>query len=432
MDNEAFKDVIRPSIDSLLNNSPNNSEFILVSINPSDNEDYSLFDKFKIVEAYSPNKSNIIHSGPFTWAFNIGIKEARFPFVCTAGIDMLYPPNFKDIVKTLSKKPVAILDKQDGINGKPMRSYAHVGFLRENALAIGGFDERMLGGWATDLDFWSRLIKKSIGIIKDTVPKDTITKIVLTHIKHSITHKRGREIQSRLNTILCKTNPIRIGIDECLGDIENPPRMLSNFIDYDYLFNNPYKQQLLSYNKPFVLQHSKEWEVPYLIKYTAPYKHKCLDVGCGFSPLARWLSDFRDCDVTAIDNQSNSYPDKELWGKVKYENADIRNLPFKDNSFDRVYCVDVLKHLSKPDVKIAISELARVCRAFIGISLDFRFSEKDGLGFNYKNIQDYILGPISNDFTPIFPLDFSANQKHLTVEGYSYAAFVLVSGHKIS
>ncbi len=431
MANEVFENVIKSSINSLLNTNYRNTEFILVSVNPSATEDYSFFNEFKIIEAFSQIEDNMIHSGGFAWALNIGIKAAKYPFIFTTGIDMLYPTDcLERIVKTLSKKRVAIIEKEwiDGNNKVITDSYFHIGFHKKDAISIGGYDERMLGGSNTDIDFWSRIVKLS-------GRKHDRAKVLLKHLEHPVPYKENRFDESKFNKYLAKTNPIKVGIDSPVGNLFAPPFMAGNLVDLEYLILNPFKHQMKRYSKPFDLQYSKEWEVPYLIKYTAPYKLKCLDAGCGLSPFPRWLSDYRKCEVTAIDNESDSYhtiPDKRLWGKVQYKHADIRDIPFKDQTFQRVYCVSVLEHLPKEEVKIAITELGRVCSGLIGISIDFRFLE-EGVGFNENDVRTLILEPISDTFEPIYPLDFTASQEHfemlkdsqLAIENYSFAAFIL-------
>ena len=48
---------------------------------------------------------------------------------------------------------------------------------------------------------------------------------------------------------------------------------------------------------------------------------------------------------------------------IKYLVADGRLLPFRDNLFDAVYSYSVLQHLSKDDVRKAISQIHRVLKA---------------------------------------------------------------------
>lgn len=63
-------------------------------------------------------------------------------------------------------------------------------------------------------------------------------------------------------------------------------------------------------------------------------KGNVLDAGCGYGRLSEWFSDYIGVDFS---------PDFISWAKEKYPNkdfivADLRKLPFEDNSFDWVVC----------------------------------------------------------------------------------------------
>ena len=47
--------------------------------------------------------------------------------------------------------------------------------------------------------------------------------------------------------------------------------------------------------------------------------------------------------------------------------ADVHQLPFPDNSFDLVYCLEVLEHL--PDSALGLAELVRVSRQYVLVSV---------------------------------------------------------------
>ena len=55
--------------------------------------------------------------------------------------------------------------------------------------------------------------------------------------------------------------------------------------------------------------------------------------------------------------------------------GDALKLPFLDESYDSVYCKDLLVHLPPGDWKTALSEMARVCRTRV-IILDHAFEDK--------------------------------------------------------
>jgi ubiquinone/menaquinone biosynthesis C-methylase UbiE len=91
---------------------------------------------------------------------------------------------------------------------------------------------------------------------------------------------------------------------------------------------------------------------------------KILEVGCGrgyYEGLLSYL--YPTLSVAAIDRSDHylSIAVKSLASKrVTFKNADALNLPWKANSFDRVFATEVLEHL--PDDERGLSEMYRVLK----------------------------------------------------------------------
>lgn len=83
---------------------------------------------------------------------------------------------------------------------------------------------------------------------------------------------------------------------------------------------------------------------------------KILDAGCGRGDLGSFLQHFglkvRGCDIA----------EAKEYCPFPFDQADLTALPYEDDSFDAVACVDVIEHLSPEDVNRAISEMLRVAR----------------------------------------------------------------------
>jgi len=50
---------------------------------------------------------------------------------------------------------------------------------------------------------------------------------------------------------------------------------------------------------------------------------------------------------------------------VKFQEADLLNLPFSDNSFDLTLCINVIHIIHKQDLEKALSELARITNKYL-------------------------------------------------------------------
>ena len=89
-----------------------------------------------------------------------------------------------------------------------------------------------------------------------------------------------------------------------------------------------------------------------------------LDVGSGSVGIARWLGP--EWRVTAIDRTFDDYGTATgpatLPGTVEHVQADARELPFGDRSFDVVLSLDMLEHIDPADRTVVLHQLARVTR----------------------------------------------------------------------
>ncbi|MGK2956670.1 MAG: class I SAM-dependent methyltransferase [Solirubrobacterales bacterium] len=93
-----------------------------------------------------------------------------------------------------------------------------------------------------------------------------------------------------------------------------------------------------------------------------------LDAGCGegetLERLARYLPEL----VSGVDlNPASVSFTKDRFPSGDFQVADILSLPFADDSFDLVFCLEVLEHIPEPGT--ALTELARVGRRDIVLSV---------------------------------------------------------------
>jgi len=84
---------------------------------------------------------------------------------------------------------------------------------------------------------------------------------------------------------------------------------------------------------------------------------KILDIGCGtgeFSPF--FLKEY----YVGIDIDDKNITYAKAHYNQEFKVADARDLPFGDNSFDKILIVGVLHHLSMEDVQKVLQEIQRI------------------------------------------------------------------------
>jgi 2-polyprenyl-6-hydroxyphenyl methylase/3-demethylubiquinone-9 3-methyltransferase len=96
-----------------------------------------------------------------------------------------------------------------------------------------------------------------------------------------------------------------------------------------------------------------------------PRGQRALDVGCGGGLLAEDFAQL-GCHVTGIDPSAPSIETarahaQQMGLSIEYHVGAGESLPFDDESFDIVYCCDVLEHVN--DLDKVVAESARVLKA---------------------------------------------------------------------
>lgn len=106
-----------------------------------------------------------------------------------------------------------------------------------------------------------------------------------------------------------------------------------------------------------------------LVKKLEP--KKVLEVGVGNKTVANYLKQ-SGIDITTCDYDESLGPDYV---------GDVRELPFEENSYDAIIACEVLEHIPWRDVEMALSELYRVTKKYVVISIP---SSEISLEFVFK------------------------------------------------
>lgn len=96
---------------------------------------------------------------------------------------------------------------------------------------------------------------------------------------------------------------------------------------------------------------------------------KILDVGAGEGDAYTFLSpEITGRGIVAVE-PNTAYFERmtKIAPTVEQIEGSIYRLPFEDNSFDTVMCLEVLEHLTEPDK--GLQELVRVCRRWLVLSV---------------------------------------------------------------
>lgn len=107
------------------------------------------------------------------------------------------------------------------------------------------------------------------------------------------------------------------------------------------------------------------YPTPRLVKLVKKYsKGKILDVGCGTGAYFKYFNGNEIYGVDLEEKYLQSIDKKKYKNKkIVLKKADMRNLPFGDNSFDFVMSSLVLEYMkTEKDLKKAIGELQRVLK----------------------------------------------------------------------
>lgn len=100
-----------------------------------------------------------------------------------------------------------------------------------------------------------------------------------------------------------------------------------------------------------------------------------IDVGCGNGVFLNYLlENKRHLDLMGVDRSDTALS----YVRTKKQNEDISILSFESSSFDCVSCLEVVEHLPVDIYEKSLSELARISRRYILLSVPYSEKLEDG------------------------------------------------------
>ncbi len=115
------------------------------------------------------------------------------------------------------------------------------------------------------------------------------------------------------------------------------------------------------------LERKRTEDLIRLISYVSDEELTALDIGARDGYFSKLLTNYFQ-KITALDLDKP----KIHHNKISCVQGDITGLKFNDNSFDFVFCAEVLEHIPTELLKNACSELTRVSSRWLLIGVPFR------------------------------------------------------------
>lgn len=262
------------------------------------------------------------------------------------------------------------------------------------------------------VDFLKEHGSSITALFKKTVPwirEEGVLKLKFEHL----TGIYGREVQinefHKITTFLefdIERSKLETKISNCLN--KNSLTKINSIVDYSFyknkLFDNWYnRSEIKKLNKilgyGYRLNFSKLWEFPkkssfYDIYWKTNKKSKnswnyginvidqlinryefntILDAGCGSADVVRYLM-AKGFDAKGIELSGNALREHapDLLRKKIVQQGSLTKLPFEDNYFDVVFSSEVLEHIPEEEIPMVISEIVRVTKKVIFLTISLR------------------------------------------------------------
>lgn len=136
-------------------------------------------------------------------------------------------------------------------------------------------------------------------------------------------------------------------------------------------------------------------------------KGRLLEAGCGEGLFLKLFTDKKELELFGLDTDKEhlNRAGNRLNVKVKLQEGDAKNLPFENNFFDAVICINMIYCLENFNcAKNVISELSRVCKKGGFLIIDIRNKLNPLVNLKYK-LAKYYDSTVNHPFHTQIPFD---------------------------
>jgi SAM-dependent methyltransferase len=133
------------------------------------------------------------------------------------------------------------------------------------------------------------------------------------------------------------------------------------------------------------LRHNKEFEfVRNFVSNLSYERSLALDIGCDGGRYTEMLTKF-GFDTFGMDTAICGLKFAKLKNnEVSYVNGSATNLPFKNNNFELILCIELLHHFDDYFLEVVLSEISRIVKPGGVLIIDIRNSLNPVMRYSYR------------------------------------------------
>lgn len=131
-----------------------------------------------------------------------------------------------------------------------------------------------------------------------------------------------------------------------------------------------------------------------------------LDAGCGDGRFCKELLDIGVKKITGVDYSAKAISFARLLApEVKFEIADLVNLPIEDSNFDYVYCIETLEHIIPTNIVNILKEFDRVLKVDGRLIVTVPSLLNGEPGPTSKHYQHFTVKSLTKTLEPFFEIE---------------------------